>query len=253
MGKYFSSDSDLTKFNISEEKQTSAIPSADNLTSPLPTASKEKLSIVRQENMPMTQDEHIDMVRVQADAASEMVNKYSKDTKKMIEQQFEKFAPIELFEKLNQVIFTLADLSNRISKLEKKIDAISTGVVIPERKPIEITDPEQLYRLQNKLDEFSKTTPEPIPESQDNENIGVEDRPSIEEIKKRLSDAKSGKVRKLPDEGLTDESVKLEEMFPNLDSEAYTAAYSAMSKYNKVESTEATKPAPGTMRNLTGF
>ena len=252
MGKYFSSDSDLTKFNISEEKQTSAMPSADNLTSPLPTASKEKLSVVRQENMPMTQDEHIDMVRVQADVASEMVNKYSKDTKKMIEQQFEKFSPIELFEKLNQVIFTLADLSNRISKLETKIDAISTGVVIPERKPIEITDPEQLYRLQNKLDEFSKT-PESIPGSRDKENISVEDRPSVEEIKKRLSDVKSGKVRKLPDEGLTDESVKLEEMFPNLDSEAYTAAYSAMSKYNKVVSTEATKPAPGTMRNLTGF
>lgn len=251
MGKYFSSDSDLTKFNISEEKQTSAMPSADNLTSPLPTASKEKLSVVRQENMPMTQDEHIDMVRVQADAASEMVNRYSRDTKKMIEQQFEKFAPAELFEKLNQVIFTLADLSNRISKLESKVDAIVTGVVVPEKKPIEITDPEQLYRLQNKLEEMGKiNNPESIPDS---DTINSEDKPNIEEIKKRLADAKSGKVRKLPSEDLVDESVKLEEMFPNLDSEAYTAAYSAMNNYNKVENTESTKPAPGTLRNLTGF
>lgn len=250
MGKYFSKDSDLTKFNIAEEKSKQAIPTSDNLTTPISETTREKLATIRRDS-PQTQDDYIDMVRVQADAASDMVNKYSNDAKKMMEQQFEKFAPAELFEKLNQIIFTLADLSNRITSLEHRV---TTGVPTPEKKPIEITDPEQLYKLQNRLDELTKVrSPESIPDTRSNDTASSEDKPDITEIKKRLLEAKSGKTRKIPSEGLADEAIKLEEVFPNLDDEAYQAAYTAMNKYNKVEHSEESKPEPGSLRNLSGF
>lgn len=257
MGKYFSADSDLTKFTGFEEKPNTVIPSVNNLTDPLPTDSKEKLSTVRQDNIPMTQDDYIDMVRVQADAATQMVNRYSQETKKVMEQQFEKFAPVELFEKLNQIIFTIADLSNRITSLEQKIDHISNGTPIQEKKqPLEITDPEQLYRFQNKLDSLiASKKPESIPVNAQTNNISEDDISGIDinTVRRRLEDARAGNIRKLPDEGLIDESIKLEEVFPDLDDDAYTAAYSAMNQYSKVDRTETSKPEPGTLRNITGF
>ncbi len=250
MGKYFSSDSDLTKFNIEEVEHKAAIPTADNLTSPLPQATKDKLAQQRIEP-PATQDDHIDMVKVQADFASEMVGKYSRETKKIVEQQFEKFAPAELFEKLNQILFTIVDLSNRVTSLEKTILANSNGMPTQEKKPITITDPEQLYRLQGRIDELTKIEqPASIPQQAASDN---NERPHVDELRSMLADAKNGKARKIPSEGFVGDGVKLEEMFPNLEDAAYTAAYTAMNTYNKTEHTDSKKPEPGSLRNLNGF
>ena len=47
-----------------------------------------------------------------------MLTKRKRELKTKVKNQFELFSPAELFEKLNQIMFVLADLGNRISSLE---------------------------------------------------------------------------------------------------------------------------------------
>lgn len=249
MGKYFSTDTDTSKYGIvNEEKNAVAMPSTDNLTVPLSNEKKERLSIIKQDNAP-TQDDYIDMVKVQADAATDMVKKYSEESKQELKNQFEKFSPVELFEKINQLIFVVADLSNRVSSMEQ---TIKTGKV-EQPQEMEITDPETLYRIQSRMekrgiDNFEDAAPKSIPQQPENNTVDV---PDINDVRRRLAEIKSG-VKSIPSEGLVDKSIKLEEVFPNLDDEAYSAAYAAMQQNKVVEVTEE-RPQPGAMRGITGF
>jgi|SaaInlStandDraft_4_1057021.scaffolds.fasta_scaffold28399_2 hypothetical protein len=239
MGKYFSSDSDLSQYNVSEENSidtTNVIPSTDNLTKPLSDETKEQLI----QSTPSTTDEHINVVKQQTEHVSQMIQTYSEESKQEFKNHFEKFAPAELFEKLNQLIFVVTDLSNRITSLEN-----NTSGTPPNKTHIrkEISNPQELYEMQEhgNISESIK-----IP---DNNQTPVD----IESVKKDIANIKKGKTPKnIPSDGLTDNTVNLEEMFPDLDDDGLQAAYASMSE-KKVDRTTVIKPVPGNMRSITGF
>lgn len=242
MGKYFSKDSELSKYVLPENTESvkNVIPLTDNLTNTLSDTTKEKLS---KRFEPTNQDEYIDMVREQTDHVSNMIKKYSDESKKEFKNQFDKFAPAELFEKLNQLIFVVADLSNRITSLENKFSNNNTP---PNSKnEIEISDPADLFRLQHELDTL---------DSSKRFNQKPQNIPDVSAIREHLSNIKQGnKVRTIPTEEYIDKGIKLEEVFPNLDDEAYQAVYSSLSKQKTHDYTTDDKPTPGGMRGITGF
>jgi len=247
MGKYFSNDTDL-KIHIDDNEKNSniVIPSADNLTHALSEITKEKL--LKNKFEPTNVDEYIDMVKVQTQQTTQMVQRYSEESKQDLKKQFDKFSPVELFEKINQLIFVVADLSNRIGKLE--IAVKSKHTISDDEKPVEISDPADIYRLQQMLDNGDFVNNEKNTD-QEKKNKLVDD--DLDEIKKRLAAVKSNKpLKTIPSEGFTDSGIKLEEVFPNLDNEAYEAAYSELIKTNNNASFKD-KPIPGGMRAIKGF
>jgi hypothetical protein len=255
MGKYFSSNTDTSKFELTESVDKITVPSVDNLTTPLSSQVKEKLSQTRIDT-PTTQDDYIDAVKVQVDQVSDMVKKYSDESKKELKNQFEKFAPVELFEKINQLIFVIADMSNRISTLEQ---IIATNFNIQNQaqpKMVEITDPADLYRLQTRMDKLgedelsSTVTPQNIPSQPKNSNNVM---PDVNDVRRQLNNIKQGKSKSIPSEGFTDKGIKLEEVFPDLDDEAYSAAYTVMNKLKPTDNVVEETPQPGSMRGITGF
>ena len=83
MGKYFSNDTDL-KIHIDDNEKNSniVIPSTDNLTQPLSETTKEKL--LKNKFEPTNVDEYIDMVKVQTQQTTQMVQRYSEDSNFLI-------------------------------------------------------------------------------------------------------------------------------------------------------------------------
>ena len=125
MGKYFSNDSDLSNYTTVADESVDttklAMPTNHILNQSSSVDAKEILHQFPKNNdykQPTTTDEHIDFVKNQNALANHMVNSYSEELKTKVKNQFELFSPAELFEKLNQIMFVLADLGNRISSLE---------------------------------------------------------------------------------------------------------------------------------------
>lgn len=264
MSKYFSDDSDLLKtYSATEEGSidtTRITPSTDNLTQPLSEEKKQLLAVSQKPKEPSTTDEYIHHVEQQTEQVSQMIRTYSEETKQEMVDQFDKFSPVEMFAKMNQLFFIMSDLSNKVSNLEKKIDVVvnitaveakSNGIDIPQQnnEEQEIKDPATLYAMQQMAEKgISEIPPQSIPEQPKKK----EPQMNINDVKRTLSNIKSGKA--LPDEGFTDKSVNLEEMFPKLDDDAYQAAYGAIdSAAKKTPKTKKEVPEIGSMRNIAGF
>ena len=172
-----------------------------------------------------------------------MVNSYSEELKTKVKNQFELFSPAELFEKLNQIMFVLADLGNRISSLENttKNNMVSNNANNSNNGKIELSNPEDLLKFEKSLEQ---NNPKPI-----NDNTYL----NPNEVKAALSNIRQGNIPKnIPSSEYIDNGLNLEEIFPNLDDEAYQAAYKAMSE-NKSSNTDTQMPSPGNMRGITGF
>lgn len=248
MGKYFSNDSDFSQYNLEEEKHSNVIPSTDNLTKPLSDKTKEKLS--RTPNDAVNEDDYINLVKEQTEQVSSMISKYSEESKQELHNQFKKFQPVEIFEKLNQLIFVVAQLNNKISKLENTLLGIEE-----EKQNRVITDPAQLYKLQEKekmLENINIPENIPVQEIKTPDNFKKNERPDINVLRQQINDAKNGK--KIPNYEYSDNSINLEEVFPDLDDEAYQAAYASSMRLEKTKSKAVEQtPTPGKMKGITGF
>lgn len=244
MGKYFSNDTNFSNYDITNDNSvdaTKAIPSTDNLTAPLSDETKEKLS--RTPNEAVNEDDYINLVKEQTEQVSSMIQQYSDESKQELKNQFQKFQPVEIFEKLNQIIFVIAQLGNKITSLEKTLNTIMTN---------NADEPDDKNENNNdmNIDEHNETEND-IPQSIPNTNQTSDDMPTVNEIKQKINMAKNGNK---DNDTYTDKSVKLEEIFPNLDDEAYQAAYaSSMLKERNKPKTEEKTPSPGKMRGITGF
>lgn len=264
MGKYFSNDSDLLNYAVTDDNSvdvTNAIPHTDNLTQPLSDETKQKLTEKNHTDTISTEDEYINIVKEQSIKTSDMIQKYSDESKQEIKNQFAKFAPAELFEKMNQILFVLTTLSNKVDTLEKTIlQNVKSVDNTTNNGKLEVRNPADLYKIQQteKINTTSEKDDTPIiPHSIPNKSQKVEtspQMPDVNEVKKQLENIKKGIKPRMPGDGYTDKSVNLEQMFPNLDDEAYQAAYRAIDQQqNPGDSTTSTKPEPGKMRGLNGF
>lgn len=245
MSKYFSQDSEL--FNYTSEvtsddpnNKSPVIPSTENLTSPLDEQKKESLRIPADS---IDENDYISLVHKQTAAVSDMVAQYSHDSKQEIKRQFDKFSPAELFEKMNQMMFVISTLNNKVDELSSLF--AKTQMDTPSEDK-ELSNPEDLYVRQEKQRVIiqNENIPQQIPTKSTVDSV-----PAIGDITKQLSNIKSG-APQLPDDGYTDSSINLEQMFPDLDDEAYQAAYSSMTQSDTPSKTEVKRPTPGDMRGI---
>lgn len=185
---------------------------------------------------------YVDTILTKHNEATAMVEKYSEETKTRIKNEFEKFAPIELFGKINQLIFVVADLANRITQLE---DVIKTSKNLEQ--PQNTTD--------TVVDGIDKRVSPPAKTQKSIEHPSIhETQRLMDTVRERLNNAKSGNpVPRIPIDGLQQSDTKLEEIFPNLDDDAYEAAYAAIAQNKPKVQTQTEKPSPGNMRGMHGF
>ncbi len=238
MSKYFSNDTNLSKYDMTETNSVDVtmathIPSelSENIT-------HEQKELLNKPYIPMNTDEHISYVREQSNQIKKMVETYSEESKQTITNNFSKFAPAELFEKLNQIIFILANINNRLTALEDNSkEAKKTNPSINEA----ISDPKELYEFHKRqeLNENRSTAEQQISVSE------------AQQIMKKILNGEN--PLKIPDEGFVDKSMDLEELIPNLPDDAYQAAYASMAKAENTFNSPGEKIITTNMRNLTGF
>ncbi len=218
MSKYFSNNTDFSHYPINDDGNipTSNIPEFTNEN----IISDEKKDILtnKQNNI------ELERIREQNIQLQKMLDNYTTETKSNIPNQFNNFAPAEIFEKLNQLIFVVSNLSNRITDMENTLKQ-QNRIITPTTTSRTISDPSQIVEFEK---EFSKN-----------------------KVQATLENIKKGK--NIPMEDYIDNSVRLEEMFPELDDEAYQAGYNALSQI-KSTNNKPTDVTVGNMRaGLNGF
>lgn len=256
MSKYFTKDSvvfsNLTFEEEKLEENKKAIPLTDNLTNPLPNEIKNKLQKKKQKiQIADEEDTYIEDILEQSEHISKVIKDYADSKKEEIDNKFNKFAPAEMFEKINQLIYVVTQLNNRLVNIEdllKNSNSLETNNKELTQHKIENT---QIVKKEDK----SNSENQFLDKSLGFKNKDVE-MPSIEQISKHLASLSSGGKGTIPIENYLDsESVKLEEIFPHLDDEAYQAGYSTMLKYKNQQNKQGTQsnPAPGSMKGIIGF
>lgn len=216
MSKYFSKDTNFTNYPISEDGsvETSTIPEFTN---------ENIISNENRELLSSNNSSELEKLKQQNEQLQKMINTYTTETNTNVPNQFNHFAPAELFEKLNQLIFVVSNLSNRITDMEKTINNQQNK--INEKRPTTISDPAQIMAFEK---EYNRNN-----------------------VQAALDNIKKGK--NLPMEDYIDNSVRLEEMFPEMGDEAYQAGYNALSQI-KPNVTKPTEIAVGQMRGgMNGF
>lgn len=216
MSKYFSNNTNFSNYPISEDGsvETSTIPEFTN---------ENILSAENRELLSTNNSSELEKLKLQNEQLQKMLNTYMAETNTNIPNQFNQFAPAELFEKLNQLIFVVSNLSNRITDMEKTIAGHKNKVV--EHKTTTISDPAQIIAFEK---EYNRNN-----------------------VQETLDNIKKGK--NIPMEDYIDNSVRLEEMFPELGDEAYQAGYNALSQI-KPTVTKPTDITAGQMRGgMNGF
>lgn len=238
MGKYFSNDSNFSQFDITDENSidvTKVSPNNAVISESLDDDTIELLSSKYAALKQNISDEDLNIVKVHKEIQeiNNIVENYSEETKKEIKNQFNVFGPAELMGKMNQIMFMMMNLNDRLISIEGAIK----NQPVEKPKSQTINDPRDLINIDKSLNRLEQTN-----------NI-----PSIDDIKIQLEKIKSGKVPvSIPDEDYIDKSVNLEEIFPDLEDEAYQAAYSAMKIKQKTQS-ETTPVSPIAMKHITGF
>lgn len=211
MSKYFSNDSDFSNYQdttIILDNNTNKNTIINDIIEPLTPEKKEILNNISSKDTPISSNDQV----------NKMVNDYTHATNTEVKNQFNSMTSVELFEKMNQLIFVVSNLSNKIADLEI---IIKNNKLKNMKEPMEISDPKDLIDLERKLNTFNKPA-------------------SINDVQSQLNNIKKGNID-IPLEDYIDNSVRLEEMFPNLDDEAYQAGYNALSQ---------TKPKPQTSKNI---
>jgi len=276
MGKYFSNNTDLSKYNITIDNSIDTsklvIPSTNNLTNPLSNETKEKLAIQRTPLDAINEDDHINLVKEQTLEVTKVIQQYSKESKEEFKQHFERFAPAELFEKINQMIYVVTQLANKVTTLEtiiknsyinnetsSKSSNEKTEFNDLQETNIMVTEPQRIPTITKKSQSAFPSVSEVKKELLNKhnptlQNVNKKAMPSIDEVRQQLADIQNGKnIKSLPSEDYNDESLNLEELFPDLENDAYQAAYASMAKSKeKLDKTDVT-PTPGKMKGITGF
>jgi len=267
VSKYFSSDASALKNNVRIEQNINALPITDNLSDSL---SLEKRNLLGGSTSTRTNpdDEYIMSVLEQNDHVNSVLENYVNNTKQEIENKFKKFGPAEMFEKMNQVIYVVTQLSDRILALEKRLSEMEQIEQYKPNPQKEEIDNQSTIISPNKDFDTSKIAvidELKIPNSkimnnldkndiQTSNSMNIPPMPTADEVRSHLKSLTSGNGGTMPINEYLDKGVNLEELFPHLDDEAYQAGYSSMLQ-NKNNSSTLTKdlPTPGGMRGITGF
>jgi hypothetical protein len=270
MSKYFTNDVDVSlshaeSIQSSLRTEQNVVPSADNLTnsSQIDENTRKLLTPTKEFRSPkdaIDDEDYIQLVYEQSAEVTESIKKFSNDTKQEIKNVFDKFAPAEIFEKLNQLIYVVTQLNNRVASLEELIQnnspQITTNVQnnsqpIIKTNSIDTTITETMSTNSDLGIPVNHHTPF---SNRPTEVTSEDDQPmmTVAEIKHHLRDITSGKSPSiLPTNGYLDKSINLEKIFPNMDDEAYQAAYSSIASAQNKPSLDVAPPTPGKMRGIT--
>jgi hypothetical protein len=217
MSKYFTDDNDLSA--LTEQVQEST--KIDNIT--IPTQTNNNTSQYSQINQqkptprPTTVEEHIAAINIQNNEVNKSMEEITKQTGDKISNTFETLAPLELFERMNQLTYLIVKMNNKLTAIEELLvlskNNKSSVMDIPKEIVKEKLSPKEQYIQENS----QELTP-------------------LEAAQQQLRQGMESHGNGLPVEGYTDESNNLENIFPNMPTEAYQAAYQGMNDENAMKS-----------------
>lgn len=229
MGKYFTNDSDLLKYSsddTSVDMTKNAMPDISHQERQL-SASEKSILDTPKDTPPKNESiyDKIDEIQEQNQKLAEEFNRIGREK---VKQTFKSFDELEVLERLNQITFLLIQQNNRIENIEKalinNINTVKTNesmsVKTPSEMDVETQTPKDISEL--------TPTEKHILETSKKESLDGVDLMNPNVVAKELNKIKSGQVPNIPLDGLVDNGVKLEEMFPGKDPEAYQAAYKSI-------------------------
>lgn len=238
MGKYFSNDSNLLNYDISDDTTVDmtkvAMPDISHQETPLSTEKRSLLEPARVDvSEQQSLDEKINEIQNQNQEIAEEFNRIGRER---VKQTFKSFDELEVLERLNQITFLLVEQNNRITNVENVLK--SFGNINPQQ-PIKETlndremEVETEASLNQDISQLSAIDKHKLELEAANKPLSNEDLMNPQKVSQEISRISSGKVPSIPTEGLTDNSIKLEEIFPDRDPEAYQAAYKSLEDTEK--------------------
>jgi hypothetical protein len=235
MGKYFSNDSDLVNYaadidgmSVDMTSQTTIPNSAPKTQETLSDSQKEMLS------RPVTSiDDKIEEIHEQNQEIKEQFNKIEKER---VKQTFKSFDELEVLERLNQITFLLMQQNNRLNNIEEFLKSGSVTTIEKKTNNTEYqTEEKQTVReseINSEPQDLSKMSP--IERHKYETEVEKEvDFMNPTEVQREINKIQYGGTPSIPNEGLVDNSINLEETFPDREPEAYQAAYTAMEEVKK--------------------
>jgi len=239
MGKYFQNDSELLNYAVNSDtmsvdmSEQNTIPNFNTQTERiLSDEDKETLSKpISSEQQSI--DSKIDEIHEQNEAIKEHFIHIEKEK---VKQTFKSFDELEVLERLNQITFLLVQQNSRLDKIEEFLKSSSDSLNKPnESFEDKLRESERESEIQNlKPEDISHMTPTERHIYETNNTDKPVDFTNPTDVQREISKIRNGQPPSLPDEGLIDTSVNLEEMFPDKDPEAYQAAYSSMEAAKKM-------------------
>lgn len=222
MSKYFTDDNDISSL-------TEQLEPTESYATPIPNAVdvsyKEQISqqtpiettAPTAPQKPTTVEEHIAAINTQNKQVDNAMKKISEQTAKEIENTFETIAPLELFERMNQLTFLMVQMNNKLTAIEtilsEGVDLNTKNITVPKAEPEVKLTPKEQY--------LQETTKEMTP---------------LEEAHNQLKTGMEAHGNGLPTDGYTGAGTNLEKMFPNMPEEAYQAAYQGMNDEQALKS-----------------
>ena len=141
-------------------------------------------------------------------------------------------------ERLNQITLLLVQQNARLDNIENFLKSSDGQNNFDNKKPFEdsVTQ-ENLTEREREIDNEPKDVSQMTPTER--HIYETQERPvdytNIDDVKKEIGKIKSGTPPSIPDEGFSDNSVKLEEIMPGREPEAYQAAYKSMEEAKKLD------------------
>jgi hypothetical protein len=229
MGKYFSNDSDLVNYaadidgmSVDMTKQTTIPNSVPEIQSELRSDDIKPLSV--------TTDELGEKIIEISEQNQDIKKQFDNVGVERVKQTFKSFDELEVLERLNQITFLLMQQNNRLDAIEKKLENVSVSNTKTNATEERELTPREMYELEQQARAENKPN---------NDSLM-----NIENARKELQRITSGEVPKIPTEDFKDESVVLEEIFPDKDPEAYQEAYKAMEYSKKMSPTSGYSKSP---------
>lgn len=244
MGKYFSNDSELVNYITTDDlaidmTKTVTMPTSvvHNSTENLSESNKkvlEKQSTIKTENI----DDKINEIYNQNETIK---NHFNQIEKERVKQTFKSFDELEVLERLNQITFLLVQQNSRLDNIENFLKNSSNSyshtnldeenTYDDTNNAVEFNDRELEVQASNVNTNSMSPIERHIYETNKSNEIDYMNHDDVRTELNKIQYNQNTPI--IPMDGLSDNSINLEETFPDRDPEAYQAAYSTLNELKK--------------------
>lgn len=219
MSKYFTDDNDLSSLTTQIEQPTTSV--ATPIPNPVDNSIQNQINSQNEipkkpTNVPTSVEEHIASVTAQNNEVNTAMKHITQAAGEQIENDFKSLAPLELFERMNQLTYLIVKMNNKLTAIEKLL--IDGGDAKTELDAANIRTESATHNTSTTTSVSPKE--QYLKQQEDSKRLSA-----VELAQQQLSKGMYNHGNGLPSEGYADESNNLEKIFPNMPEEAYQAAY----------------------------